>query len=157
MSKTFKCVEHEEEVLEVYPFTGEEGGRKFSLLMPHVSSNAGIAFDSTTAPALALAILEAAGHRPVAYDPERLSGDDLLAYIAHRLAVHVGDEAKRTAEAEAQAKLEAEALDYWKAYNRAVDPANFDDVQWGDLMPATQSKWLAVARKAREMAKEAGE
>lgn len=65
----------------------------------------GICIPHDDLPALCLAILEAGGHRPVAYGPECLSGNDLLAYIAHKLAVHVSDEAKRTEEAAALEKL----------------------------------------------------
>lgn len=141
MSKTFKCVEHEEEVLEVYPFTGEEAGRKFSLLMPHVSSHAGIAFDSTTAPALALAILEAAG----------FDGDENMftGLAVANLRDHVEEQERITAEAEAQAKLEAEAL---KLLNASLASCDLGQIELFDaLNPIEQQRWLAVARKAREM------
>ena len=136
MSKTFKCVEHEEEVLEVYPFTGDEVGRKFSLLMPHVSSNAGIAFDSTTAPALALAILEAAGVEE--------SSDAGVA--AGYLRSHMTELERATAEAEAQAKLEAEALELYKTY--------WSGNVTGFSNEPNRDDWLAVARRAREINKE---
>lgn len=138
MSKTFKCVEHEEEVLEVYPFTGEEGGRKFSLLMPHVSSNAGIAFDSTTAPALALAILEAAGY----------SGADHNSFgmAVHQLNIGLIEQERDTAEAEAKAKLEAEALELFKTL---MGVKGYENFTWSEV--ASKDEWLAVARRAREM------
>ena len=141
-SKTFKCVEHEEEVLEVYPFTGEEAGRKFSLLMPHVSSNAGIAFDSTTAPALALAILEAAG----------VAESSDAGVSAQYLRAHIAEQERATAEAEAQAKLEAEALELFKASGAYGSDRFF--LKFSDLEETTQSAWLAVARRAREINKE---
>lgn len=149
MSKTFKCVEHEEEVLEVYPFIGDEAGRKFSLLMPHVSSNAGIAFDSTTAPALALAILEAAGvvAKPSNDDPGTPGN---LGRIAYQLMTHIEDAENITAEAEAQAKLEAEALELCNAAIRQEDGAIYDSFS----QVPTPDLWLAVARKARELNKE---
>ena len=139
MSKTFKCVEHEEEVLEVYPFTGEAGGRKFSLLMPHVSSSAGIAFDSTTAPALALAILEAAGGR------DSLGID--VGNAMTDLREYVNEKERATVEAEAQAKLEAEALAFYEAFTGYTHVTALDEATPID-------KWLAVARRAREINKE---
>lgn len=142
-SKTFKCVEHEEEVLEVYPFIGKEGGRRFSLLMPHVSSHAGIAFDSTTAPALALAILEAAGW------PEEDHNS-----ITHSIMASLGDvihiQERITAEAEAQAELEAEALELYNVCMTGHSLSSFNG-----LGGTLRDQWLAVARRAREMAKEA--
>ena len=150
MSKTFKCVEHEEEVLEVYPFTGEEGGRKFSLLMPHVSSNAGIAFDSTTAPALALAILEAAGveesspHYGLNDSPEWN-----LRWASHYLGRSIELTNTQAAEAEAQAKLEAEALELFKTL---MGYKGYENFTWSEVID--KDEWLAVARKARELNKE---
>lgn len=148
-SKTFKCVEHEEEVLEVYPFTGEEGGRKFSLLMPHVSSNAGIAFDSATAPALALAILEAAGLTVAKDDFKEGSIEDLLIDAALHLKGAIRLQERATAEAEAQAKLEAEALELLNASNEAIGISPHSSTDFiGEIV---MRRWLAVARKAREM------
>lgn len=143
-SKTFKCVEHEEEVLEVYPFTGDEGGRKFSLLMPHVSSHAGIAFDSTTAPALALAILEVAG----------VAESSDAGVAAQYLRAHLTEQERATAEAEAQAKLEAEALELCNAWREANGYDALSSFSDGAPIGA-MAEWLAVARCAREMAKEA--
>ena len=151
MSKTFEGFSSDRE-LEV---RGAEDGSQVDLRIRRAGTGiftVGIAIAPSDAPALALAILEAAGHRPVAYDPERLSGDDLLAYIAHRLAVHVGDEAKRTAEAEAQAKLEAEALELMNAQREAGGLPTC--ATWDGFSDGVRVIWLAVARRAREMAKE---
>lgn len=141
-SKTFKCVEHEEEVLEVYPFTGEEGGRKFSLLMPHVSSNAGIAFDSTTAPALALAILESAG-----WPNEHLVTTEILRRLRefdkHLKAIET--------EAMERAKLEAEALELFNAGDVEGEFQSGPYDSFAQIHDYAKPKWLAVARKAREM------
>ncbi|MGO4298279.1 hypothetical protein [Glutamicibacter sp. MCAF14] len=122
----------------------QENEGQINLYIEGEINELGINLAPSDAPALALAILEAAGHRPVAYDPERLAGDDLLAYIAHRLAVHVGDEAKRTAKAKDKAELEAEALELYKA----AYPVHAD---WDWKSVANTDKWLAVARRAREM------
>lgn len=147
-SKTFKCVEHEEEVLEVYPFTGEEGGRKFSLLMPHVSSNAGIAFDSTTAPALALAILEAAGFKAEFHATGTFQDGDCwqLENVAQVIKDYLSIKDAEAAEAEAQAKLEAEALELYKTY--------WSGNVTGFSNEPNRDDWINVARRARELNKE---
>ena len=146
-SKTFKCVEHEEEVLEVYPFTGEEAGRKFSLLMPHVSSNAGIAFDSTTAPALMQAIGECLP--PIPDTVRDGSYEAFMTVALEYLGKAVRALEAETAEAEDQAKLEAEALELFNQYRVAtkLEPIS----SWDEAHPLAQEQWLAVARKAREM------
>ena len=54
-----------------------------------------------------------------------------------------------TAEAEAQAKLEAEALELLNASRIALHSAPVDE-----LMAGHKLKWLAVARRAREINKE---
>lgn len=150
-SKTFKCVEHEEEVLEVYPFTGEDGGRKFSLLMPHVSSNAGIAFDSTTAPALMQAIGECLP--PI---PETVRDGSYEAFMTVALE-YLGKAVRAletsTAEAEAQAKLEAEALELCNAWREANGYDALSSFSDGAPIGA-MAEWLAVARRARKINKE---
>lgn len=142
MSKTFKCVEHEEEVLEVHSFTGKEAGRRFSLLLPHVSPNEGIAFDSTTAPALALAILEAAGWPE---DDPRSATKQIMMWLGDV----VRTVERITAEAEAQAKLEAEALELENAGRDAAGADRIEELS--EMGRAGREFILAVARKAREM------
>ena len=70
------------------------------------------------------------------------------------LLSHISNMREATAEAKEQAELEAEALNYWKTFQKVTSPTSFDVIQWGILMPETQAKWLAVARKARELNKE---
>lgn len=92
-----------------------------------------------TAPALALAILEAAGVESPYYN---------LGDAVGNLRRHVEREARYAAEAKEQAELEAEALDFLNVSREAkhLGPlGNFDD--------HTKDAWLAVARKAREMRK----
>lgn len=89
----------------------------------------------------ALAILEAAvgeSSRQSAYSERAIAN----------LRAEVDRMKLEDAEAEAQAKLEAEALELRKAWKLG------DGVQvqkFEDLIEVAQEKWLAVARKAREM------
>ena len=60
--------------------------------------------------------------------------------------------AKHTAEAEAQAKLEAEALELFKASGAYGSDRIL--LKFSDLDGHIQKAWLDVARKAREIARE---
>lgn len=110
------------------------------------------------APALALAILEAAG--VVHHDPddtpyeksERTENMGALNMSAFYLAKHVNDTEKAEFLAKEQAELEAEALELRNAYMNQIGRTN---VAWDDMSEEQQEIWLAVARKARELAEEA--
>lgn len=68
------------------------------------------------------------------------------------LKLGIEESTKETAEAEEQAKLEAEALELYKVWgNTAIgwSAESFDEV------PDLKKHWLAVATKARELNKEA--
>lgn len=105
-------------------------------------------FSNTDAPALALAILEAAGYDDMADDANLA---DVHAFNAmHKLQESVDTQERATAEAKEQAELEAEAFKLRRAYLEGR--AGFDS--WNELTDAERDHWLAVARKAREMAKE---
>jgi len=110
-----------------------------------------IHLDPSDAPALALAVLEAAGVK-ASFDPDATFGTaEHLGHIQDHLQDYVNAQERAAVEAKERAELEAEALDYWKAFNNATDLVSFDDIQWSDLLPESQAKWLAVARRAREM------
>ena len=101
-----------------------------------------ICFENRTAPALALAILEAAGHvRDACSDND---ADVAMEWLHSAIA----RQAKQSAEAKEQAELEAEALELANAFNKT---------DW-DFFPCNRTveahQWLAVARRAREMSKE---
>lgn len=111
-----------------------------------------IAIAPSDVPALSLATLEEAGYKE---DTSlHVSPVNHFGLAMFHLRKGLEDQERVTAEAEAKEKLETEALGYWKAYNQAVVPANFGDVQWEDLAQETQAKWLAVARHVRENNKE---
>ena len=91
------------------------------------------------APALALAILEAAGIDDADSGNTSCAVADLRTYVAMVERI--------TAEAKEQAELEAEAFELRRAYLEGR--AGFDS--WNELTDAERDHWLAVARKAREM------
>ena len=82
------------------------------------------------------------------------TGDDWLGEAVNGLRKHIQIRDKRTAEAKAQAELEAEAFNLYRAYMAVHEPMNAIG-DWQMLAEGTKEDWLAVARKAREMAKEA--
>ena len=98
---------------------------------------------SSDAPALALAILEAAGVAATPFDegPETEPGHAVWA-----LRHHVQEQARATAEAKEREQLETEALELYRAHWH-------DRSDWAQVEHKDQ--WLAVARKARELNKEA--
>ena len=90
------------------------------------------------APALALAILEAAGVVPTQHSDSVDEGSqETLEDVMHWLTRHVRS-------AEAKAELEAEALELYKAHTSYHHAKSLSEA-------ASPSRWLAVARKAREI------
>lgn len=100
----------------------------------------GFLLDPSDAPALALAILEAAGIDDVDSGNTSCAVADLRTFIARQERI--------TAEAREQAELEAEARDFYDAYHPAADWPYQD---WVMLEDRYKAQFLAVARKAREM------
>ena len=100
------------------------------------------------APALALAILEAAGHEGDAKKVGIGTIEGQFANAVFHLRRGLVRQERATAEAEAQAELEAEAL-------RLAN--EFYGTDW-DFFPCSRTvemqQWLAVARRAREINKE---
>lgn len=91
------------------------------------------------APALALAILEAA------YGEDQPAPNKIgEAWAA--LYAHIAEEESRAAEAKELAELEAEALDL---FNTARATRDIDPLEWDEV--ADKDTWVAVARRAREM------
>ena len=99
-------------------------------------------FAPSDAPALALAILEAAG-----FEDSSSGGHITGARIAvGDLKRHVKMHERITAEAKEQAELEAEALELYNVCMTGHNLTSFDG-----LGGALRDQWLAVARRAREM------
>lgn len=101
------------------------------------------------APALALAILEAAGYS----EDDRKASNPLcvteFASAIIKLAEGIENQERIAAEAEAQAKLEAEALELMNVRLRASGTTVH--LTKATVDPVALEGWLAVARRAREM------
>lgn len=76
------------------------------------------------------------------------SYEHFLGNAIHYLTQAVKAQERATAEAEAQAELEAEALELRNEYFGK-------ECAWSDINNVGQALWLRMARKARELAKEA--
>lgn len=158
MSKTFKNATNSG--TEVYVGEGINAD-SVQLIIRNVGSGigkAGIYLNSSDIPALALAILEAAG--VVHHDPddtpyeksERTENMGALNMSVFYLAKHVNDAEKAEFLAKEQTELEAEALELFKASGAYGSDRIF--LQFSHLDGHIQKAWLAVARRAREINKE---
>lgn len=142
-----------------HPFTGHEVRVRETLVgtgvvISDLANSQMIVVHPESAPALALAILEVAGYTEcdkMARDVARSHFGDAV----ESLAVGVGEQVRATAEAKEQAELEAEALELFNTLQTEIH---------GNLGPnwipvtefpsnETKRKWLAVARKSRELSK----
>ena len=149
MSK-FKCTENSRDFVEV--LRDREGRLAVAVADNHTSS---VAFlDPTDAPALALAILEAAGVEAKPHEAATVpyGTPAHLEMIASHLKVYAEAKSMNDAQAEAQAKLEAEALELAKAGCEAVGDESAQKLS--DMTYKDQRFFLAIARSAREINKE---
>lgn len=101
------------------------------------------------APALALAVLEAAGYeeRQKGWDV-RNSADENIAQAMRYLSKGIEIQKRTTAEAKEQAELEAEAVELFNA-NHGTNRTDWDHADRSVI-----SSWVRVARRAREMSNE---
>lgn len=109
----------------------------------------GITFDPASIPALALAELEAAGFEDSS-SGGRITGARIAVGDLRR---HVANLERAAADAKEQAELEAEALELANSAVLVVGNPPYPSI--GHMSDTSLRKWLAVARKARAMAKEA--
>lgn len=139
MSKTFKSALSTDKELRI---TGGPERVCFAQ-RAHKGMESLVFIDNTEAPALALAILEAAG----------FDGDENMftGLAVANLRDHVEEQERATSEAKEQAKLEAEALKLFQAWRKSHHLPMVED--W-DMTPSFKPEWLAVARRAREINKE---
>ena len=112
----------------------------------------GITFDPASIPALALAELETAGHKEEQGNETTEAAHHFGMSMLH-LRLGIKEQEYITAEAKAQADLEAEALELYNA--RILFLGGEALTSFEKLNQDNKDMWLAVARKAREMAKEA--
>ena len=135
MSKTFKSASSERKVR----IWEANLGVAVCVEDPIANETTSTQIAPSDAPALALAILEAAGIDDADSGNTSCAVADLETYVAMVERI--------TAEAKEQAELEAEAFELRRAYLEGR--AGFDS--WNELTDAERDHWLAVARKAREM------
>lgn len=146
MSKTFKSVIEDSSYRlkvargfsEEYVFVSVQGGR----------SQESIAIADKDIPSLMLALGETAGYVPKWDSWSENGTPEHLAHIQWHLAKYAE---AQVAQAEETAKLEAEAVELWKAYNGGDIWVDVESVKWSDLTESAQTRALAVARKAREL------
>ena len=148
MSKTFKSaiIGHPRRL----HLEENEHGVNIHASDPEWRDGYGITIATSDAPALALAILEAAGYQE--HSKAELGSSELLAsYGMTKLRQAVQAQDREESEAEAQAKLEAEALKLINAYR---DSMGYTTCYWETVGESDRKNWLAVARRARELNKE---
>lgn len=145
-SKTFKTAHADNKVLKVDKLFGNP-----RLLIKEFDGDArGFAFAPSDAPALALAILEAAG-----YSEEYEGGNcwaGPLGQAMHMLRLETEAHERATAEARELAELEAEALELRNAFTLAIGGRSIDSFAEHSV---NKPGWIDAARRARELAKEA--
>lgn len=137
MSKTFKSVTDNESELDV---RANDCGVFIAFSRAGQIRQAST-FAPSDAPALALAILEAAGHGKASDSSRLMQAFDLI-------ELHVAKQERITAEAKEQAELEAEARDFYDVY-RSADNWPYQD--WVMLEALYKAQFIAVASRAREM------
>lgn len=148
MSKTFNGFASDRELT----VKGYDDSSQVDLLVrrsPTGFGVTGIAIALSDAPALALAILEAAGVKDTSTGG--LITHDRVAVT--NLKIHIEKQAKRTTEAKERAELEAEALELVNAAVIECGNPPYPSVE--RMGEKVLRRWLAVARRARELAKEA--
>lgn len=147
MSKTFKSSSqaNDNRTLSVEELYGEPR------LMISGDVRMGFLLDPSDAPALALAVLEAAGAIPTvpAHALFEYGTKAHLENIFLDLARYVEASKKRNAEARERAELEAEALEL---FNTARATRDIEPLEWDEV--ADKDTWVAVARRAREIRNE---
>lgn len=107
----------------------------------------GIRIAPSDAPALCLAILEAAGAHK--------DSQDFLGGAVEQLKFHIGEQARITAEARERAELEAEALELLNAEREEFSCTPVRDLS--EVPARDQRAAIAVARRAREIATDRSE
>ena len=143
-SKIFRSAESDNRELEVdYIF-----GKPRLLVKDFDGGNKGFIANKSDAPAIALAVLEAAGVdlNESWSGVEPYGTPSHLGWIGGHLRAYVRQFANDQDKAREQAELEAEALELFQA-----SCLNDETLPSFERYPDIKLKWLAVARRAREM------
>ncbi|GGJ59127.1 hypothetical protein [Glutamicibacter ardleyensis] len=146
-SKTFKSAKS---LLELHIVRTNEDLVRF-IICTEGESFASLDIHPATIPALALAILEAAGVEARSIPSARLGTSEHLSDTAYELSTYIEKQQRATAEAKEQAELEAEALELANSAVLVVGNPPYRSIE--HMSDTSLRKWLAVARKAREMRK----
>lgn len=144
-SKTFESIDQTRQ-LHVKPLD-----KHVTLVINYKDAGrSGLTISHSDAPALALAVLEAAGYeeRQKGWDVLN-SADENIAQAMRCLSKGIEIQERATAEAKELAELEAEALELFKA--SGTYGSDRISLKLSDLDDHIQEAWLAVARRAREM------
>lgn len=144
MSKTFKSSSGTGRTVEIEPNFGS-----VNMVIYKCPSRAnkylGINIAITDAPALALAIIEAAGVNPVQHESCSEASPEALEHVAHWLADHIECVAKKAKEAADREALEGLARKLYNADRSACD------LIWEDLTPGVKKRWVDRMNKASEI------
>ena len=154
MSKTFNSADDGARQLTVDRLVGDPR----LLISDAAGCRVGFRMAPSDAPALCLAILEAAKVPMQGDFNNPIEGTSVhLSFIAQHLERYVVEAEERAAADADRVKLEQEAL---RLYNAAVtigDPWEASKTSFDQIPEHRHEKWLAVARAARELNKETGQ
>ena len=131
--------------LELSVIRTNEDLLRVGISIPGVETFGCIDLPSSNAPALALAILEAAGYTEAEYVDEWPNVN--RAVFSLRLGIE--EQEREASRAKEQAELEAEALELYNARISFLGGEALTSFE--KLNQDNKDMWLAVARKAREM------
>lgn len=138
INKTFNSDSTDGRALEV----GRNGERTWLNIREFDLENTMFMLAPSDVPALALAILEAAGVEAF--------GAGYLNKAVDCLQLHAREQERATAEATERAELEAEALALFNARQEAIHSVDWEPYEDFATEESKQT-WLAVARRAREI------
>lgn len=145
-SKTFESIDQTRQ-LHVKPLD-----KHVTLVINYKDAGrSGLTISHSDAPALALAILEAAGVKPEHPEQAQVSFGSTghLSQIVFELGRFVKAEAMHAKLAREQAELEAEALELHNAFWAGLEEKQLDS--WDDERGNAKNSWVSAARRAREM------
>lgn len=142
MDKTFKSADLHNRELKVDVLFGSPR----LIITDFDGDNKGFIFEKADAPALALETLEKAGFKE---DPDPMNHFELAMF---HLKEGLKAQERAKAEAKAQAELEAEALELINAWMESCGAGKYPS--WGHVETSRRKQGLAVALKARELAKQ---
>lgn len=147
MNKTFRSVIQDPESARTLEVGDSMSGKTIHLSIKDGDPLVGIFLANEDAPAVVLAILEAAG--VVRYPAESfgIGTDEHLRDIAYELGRYVGVQEEKAKESADREALEAEALRLHDAWRSELH--NMTTTAWGELGDSHRAAWIGVARAAR--------